>query len=783
MSNRTLILPMFLPALLAQAPETKTPLPPVVNAEKSVAPLAAPKEIAPGVFAMPEAPAVQSERVVPPPMQRTLGELARHVVVDQPQPGDLWAGSATWKANCTPMGLTFIPFLGSTAPRNFPVAFDLRSIRVGGAACELRDGQLHRDGDRLEIDHGAARERFDLAVAGVEQSFVFERLPARGELEIVIDVRTELGAVGASDGVTFTNEFGGVSYRKLCAIDADGDRIELLPRWQDGAIVLTVPATFIERADLPLVVDPLIATVGVSTAATVLENAADLSWDETTQQWLVVWERWYSQADHDIWAQRVDAAMVSVGAPFTIDYTSAAWAMPRVANNNLADNHLVVAQVSASAGAAPFWIAGRIVGAGSSGALGGQFDIERDGMAGSYTGNKFAPDVGGDPYLVGPTYYAVVWEREYSATDHDIHLKQIDTAGNLRSITPTVVDGSGTNESTPTISRGNGPGSAPFQRWAVGYQRTYSASDEDIRGALFTWDGQPILVAGSYHFSIDYSGRNHVTPSFSSPCIDATGNRVAMCVYTWSVPAQSIADLDAAMIDIDGNVLGSRYGLELGAAANRQFLPSVDGDGCRFTVAFAQYPLPNGNPDVFASTFDWDPANAAILAVEDHVALGTSSRAEWWPQVASTWASSGVRSQRLGIAHESAANPSFWVVAQSFDALRAGGIVTRTTGCGGLGITVAGIPAIGMRIGIQQTGLAPLRGFLIGVATNQPIGPCPGCRIGVSGNSELIGQLSISIPCLPALVGGTASVQAFEFATGPCLGQLRLSNTIDITVQ
>lgn len=783
MSNRTLILPLFLPALLAQVPETKKPLPPVVNAEKTLAPPPAPKEIAPGVFARPETPAVASGRVVPPPTQRPLAELPRTVVIDQPRPGDFWAGSATWKANCTPTGLTFVPFLGSTAPRNFPVAFDLRSIRVGGVACELRAGEVRRAGDRLEIDHGAARERFDLAIDGVEQSFVFERLPARGELEIVVDVGTELHATGAADGVTFTNEFGGVSYRKLCAVDADGDRIELVPEWRDGAIVLHIPAGFIERADLPLVVDPLIATLGVSTASTVLENAADLSWDETAQQWLVVWERWYSQTDHDVWAQRVDATMAAVGGPFTVDYTSAAWMMPRVANNNLADNHLVVAQVSATFGAGPYWIGGRIVGAGSGGLLGNQFDIERDGMAGSYSGSKFAPDVGGDPYLVGPTYYTVVWEREFSATDHDIHMKQIDTAGNLRSITPTVVDGATTNETAPAISRSNGPGWSGLQRWLVGYQRTYSASDEDIRGAAFTWDGQPILVGSAYDFSIDYSGRNHVTPSFSSPGIDANGNRGAMCVYTWSLAAQGIADLDAGMVDTAGNVLAYRYGLELGAGANRQFLPSVDCDGCRFTVAFAQYPLPNGNPDLFASTFDWDPANAAIVAVEDHVALGTTSRAEWWPQVASTWSSSGVRSPRLGIAFESAANPSFWIVAQSFDALGTGGIATRTTGCGGLGISVAGIPAIGMQIGIQQTGAAALRGFVFGVAVNQAIGPCPGCRIGVSGTTELIGQLSLNIPCLPALVGGTASVQAFEFSTGPCLGQLRLSNTIDITVR
>jgi hypothetical protein len=66
---------------------------------------------------------------------------------------------------------------------------------------------------------------------------------------------------------------------------------------------------------------------------------------------------------------------------------------------------------------------------------------------------------------------------------------------------------------------------------------------------------------------------------------------------------------------------------------------------------------------------------------------------------------------------------------------------------------------------------------------SQPLGPCPGCTIGASGTAILAPSLTLSIPCNTNLLGGLAAVQAFEFANGPCLGQISLSDTVDIQVQ
>lgn len=112
-----------------------------------------------------------------------------------------------------------------------------------------------------------------------------------------------------------------------------------------------------------------------------------------------------------------------------------------------------------------------------------------------------------------------------------------------------------------------------------------------------------------------------------------------------------------------------------------------------------------------------------------------------------------------------------------------GTIETRTTGCGGLGISASGLPVIGDTVTVNTTGATGFRGYVIGQPTSTPITGCPGCLIGVSGVS-LIGtsQYLLDIPNNPAFLDLTVSVQGFSFGTGPCLNMLKVSDTIDIRI-
>src|SRR5260221_10923060 len=86
----------------------------------------------------------------------------------------LWVHGTNWKASFTREGLSFIPFLGSKAPHNFPITFTLGSVRRGGTQLTLSEpSRVAHDGDRIDMDRGELVERFDLAPAHIEHSFVF----------------------------------------------------------------------------------------------------------------------------------------------------------------------------------------------------------------------------------------------------------------------------------------------------------------------------------------------------------------------------------------------------------------------------------------------------------------------------------------------------------------------------------------------------------------------------------------------------------------------------------
>ncbi len=106
-------------------------------------------------------------------------------------------------------------------------------------------------------------------------------------------------------------------------------------------------------------------------------------------------------------------------------------------------------------------------------------------------------------------------------------------------------------------------------------------------------------------------------------------------------------------------------------------------------------------------------------------------------------------------------------------------------GCGGLYLQASGEPAIGETATFALPTASGLRGFVAGVPVQWPVAACPGCMQGANGTTLLANTLQIAIPPVPAFVGLTIAVQGFEFlpAGQPCLGQVVISNTIDMTIQ
>jgi hypothetical protein len=83
------------------------------------------------------------------------GLLPPTVLFDEPGDGAIWALGTTYKAAFSTGGLTFIPFFGSHAPRNFPLVLSLESARVGEADLAV-ENPVHpvRDGNSVIFDRG-----------------------------------------------------------------------------------------------------------------------------------------------------------------------------------------------------------------------------------------------------------------------------------------------------------------------------------------------------------------------------------------------------------------------------------------------------------------------------------------------------------------------------------------------------------------------------------------------------------------------------------------------------
>jgi hypothetical protein len=783
-----LTLPLLLGATLAaQAPTHPTrrpaPLPPAAG-DVVKAPRAA--------VAKPQAPALPAAAPASPPApERTEAPgaaalrplvLPEHVLHDVDADGALWARGHTWKARFDGRSCTFVPFLGSEVPHNQPLDLRLAQATVAGQPLPLAAERPVRAGDRITVDHGGCRETFDVRPDGVEQSWVFDRLPVRGELRVVLAASGPLRGEDLGAELAFRGPHGGVHYGGAVAIDARGQRLPLALDLHGDTVSVTVPASFVATAALPLVVDPFLSTIGLAYVGNFVGNP-DLAFDYTTQEFLVVWQHAYSATDHDVWAQRLDLAQAPVGPPFTLDFTSVSWSKPRVANQSQFDQFLLVAECS-NAFTSPRWIGGRLWNA-TSGA-GPQFDVERAGNPGSYSGDALNPDVGGDPYELGTSYFTVVWQREFSAADHDILSRQVTGAGALRGTTPTAIDTSTTFQAKPRIGKSLGyslTNPTPLQRWAIVYEEHYSATDVDVRGTQMTWDGQ-LPAAGPNH-PITLSTSDDRTPVVSTPTDDATGT---FChLVAWASRNGGDSDIAVAVWDqtLTVRATADLQTLETAGPAQAwpQFAPAVDSDGVRFVVTYAEAFGGGSDIDVRASVVAFEAGSATLGVHEARTAIMASTNFEGTPAIASAW-SGGGSSVHYGIA------------LQDRDAVGTHGIHAavflghsntlplpslRSTGCGGLGISWADIPAPGRVVSFFQTDSGPLTGFVFGFPASVPIGPCLGCTLGVNGVT-VPNPFAIVIPPDVTFVGVSFAAQAWSFAAGPCLGAIALSDTVDFTV-
>jgi hypothetical protein len=343
------------------------------------------------------------------------------------------------------------------------------------------------------------------------------------------------------------------------------------------------------------------------------------------------------------------------------------------------------------------------------------------------------------------------------------------------------------NQTWPTVSKSDGAAPYASQRFSIVYQQTFAAGDEDIYGAMLTWDGVFVPVAGLNNFPIETSGYNETFPQASSPTLEVNGLRTILVVFERNVNA---GDICAVCMDQAGNWHASGNISVLEGDAFRlpwpQHAPSVDCDGTRFVVGYHE--IYNGN-----TTINDNDTRVSLVALtgnqllveEAGVTLGFSQNREFNIQVATVYGGSGFASPRANTTNDRdnlAGN--FAIDCYNYDSGPQGRFDTRSTSCGVLGISHTGTPVTGNTISFALTPSPYLSGFVVGAPASVPIAPCPGCTLGVNGTVVSGLNWSLLIPNNPAYIGWMFSVQGFVFSGlgGPCLGSIRVSDTIDVTV-
>lgn len=265
-----------------------------------------------------------------------------------------------YRALFGPRGIQFVPALGDRVVDEVFLGFELESIHLGDRAISFDPWAApERDGERVVYPRGSVRERYEATAQGVELSFEFAELPdVDGDLIVRGRITGDLAAqANGGERLEFlTPEGVGVYMGGVLGIDAHGATSQGSRELCGDVLELRLPAEFVRSAAFPLVLDPLIGTafdVGTARTATKI----DISYDETTGHYAVVFERSFGLNSVHVYAQRVGTSGVLIGGPAPIsspDGTgSGVNSDPCIANLQTNDRFVVAWQRAANSLAIP----------------------------------------------------------------------------------------------------------------------------------------------------------------------------------------------------------------------------------------------------------------------------------------------------------------------------------------------------------------------------------------------------------------------------------------------
>lgn len=701
--------------------------------------------------------------------------------------GALRAGGPGYKAIFDTAGMEYTPALGEVAPQNYPVRFTLSSIRRGAQtlydAATARKVTPQQQGMVASYARGRSIvETFEARADGVKQNYTFASAPAgTGDLVVECQLTTQLaGSPGdCSQGLSLQMPgIGGVEIGAVVGIDADGRRSSGSMSFDSSMVRFVLPAAYVDQAAYPMVLDPIIGTTALIN--TLPAKDPDVAFDETFDDYLVVWEHQFSQLDIDVRAQKVDTAGALVATQIIVSGQSGLEINPSVGNVDAGSDYFVAYQEGPSP-FGPWDIRGRRVDGGSGTTTSAVLDIA------ATAANEITPDISGDNTSVSGTLDGciIVFDDSTGITAVKVDVSTATVVAGPLTLSPA------STTSRPTISKSGGSDGRHLVMWDQQFP-----SNRDVRGALVDRDlnvlDGSITVEGSvsrdaFNADIDGDGTEWLVAFQQSE----SGNSGPCDVYcrrlVWNgsgVATPASAELLEGAPGIDERdpaigYLGSKYV----AAWAVQFA------GLNYDIVVveltAETCLPCGQRQF---TFG---GGLNIVDLNPEIATRYSGRSSTQGNI--------TFDQGMIVWMDTSPTPPFEgdLVANLYEAFGGGAVVDLGGGCGPAGTNgVNGPIALGNSDFRLTVSGASGDLLLVSIMFTNSVASCGGCQInddpgtyifapGVGGNSSL----ALPIPCDTSFAGSPLWTQWATVLSGasPCpilppSLELSYSNRLEMTI-
>ncbi len=659
-------------------------------------------------------------------------------------------------------GMTYTPAFGPSSPRAHHLAFELHEIRRGGELVHAATPTAPAtDGHSVAFARGSIVERYEMREDGVHQTFLFpEPLPGAGELVVRGRVDTSFAGAFAADGGAITFEepgLGTVTYGAVLGIDAAGREAAGELRLDGTELELVLPASLVDGAAYPLLLDPLVGTTETLSSTGAVSSPA-VAYDLSNDVYFVAWDHEPGGGLHELRGALVDAATGSMTGSSLIGVDNSLEYQASIGNLNASDRFLLA--YHSDSGGVPF---AEVRAYGISAATG----FQSGGYTVIGTGNSAhsRPDVGGVRNSSNDKALVVWKEDGFGIRGAQVTLEP--TGAPVLDATFTVT--SDPVDDRPAVSHAGGDlGSA----YAVVWERS-----GHVWGLAIDSDGIVLAPELQITSPIGLNGK-------SQPDVDGNGTDFVVAWEREETVGSAFSDVYAAPVTFNGSALtvGAIVPIEA-AVGDDERNPSVAYAGDKSFVAYVDT---DGTDNVYVKGVV--TATAAICEAE--MALNTSAE-DRSPELASEWAGGQDAGDGLYVAWRGDE-----ILGQRLEAF-GGGVITDLGGaCSGGGtMTASGVAAVGnadFKLKVAGAG-APIVMLSISLPTLPFI--CGSCETIAFASfldvvaPTLAGDASLAVPSpFDMNLAGVqvhAQFTAIGTAGAPCvlLPNLASSNRLEIGIE